>query len=228
MLIESVEPANGALLHSSEANCDHLIQVTGIIRRRNFDPQRPVNIPGCGRWKVLRVDIAPVAQEQPKFQGEQDVPIVGLKPVVLPPRFLYDPDVKLVEQDDLESQHGDVDMDEDTDRELDSDEDSDDGFPVIPVDALGVKFKSKGSSKKLPKGTSEYQADWLLHSDSEESENKIIGSDEELESDDDAEGSDNEYDEESMDWDEEKKQMLIAKGMCYTQNNKDNGRSCTN
>ena len=78
-----------------------------------------------------------------------------------------------------------------------------------------VWFYFAGGSKKvkgrLPKGTSEYQADWLVNSDGE-AEDEIIGSDEERdgsEGDDDQEEDD---DNEEMDWEEEKRQLQISKG----------------
>lgn len=88
----------------------------------------------------------------------------------------------------------------------DEDGDSNDANSQMSVDV-----ERKG---KLPKGTSDYQKDWLLNSDGEADE-EILGSDEELEDDGEKEEDQDEGEEEEdedMDWEEEKRQMEIAKG----------------
>ncbi len=101
LFIEKVTPYHALdtnLLHPNyvAANAEgHLsiLEVTGVIRRKNLNPYKPVLISGMGTFKILRVDVTPnqipkefISPEQLEVQAAQHSTSSSL-----PPRFLYDP-----------------------------------------------------------------------------------------------------------------------------------------
>jgi hypothetical protein len=131
-----------------------------------------------------------------------------------PPRFMFDPTAVAPE----ETGEAEMNFDEgmsvaSDDLGEDFDDDTSSHGTMDTDEGLG-----KGTGKRLPKGTSDYQADWLVDSDSEKEDKEIIGSDEELESEDDKESDEdegeesNEEGEDEMDWIEEQKQLKLTKG----------------
>lgn len=240
----------------------NLLQVTGVIRRKNLNPYKPVLISGGGAFQILRVDVTPmkiptefISAEQLEHDGGE-VAASGL-----PPRFFYDPlavpqeEVDTVENNDdevtlkfgtyivsgnvylhicffLNMQMRDDDMSDidalsdndypsEDDDDDDDDDDEDDSQSQMSMDVESESGAGVGTSKKkkkkaqtkqgLPKGTSEYQADWLVNSDGE-ADQDIIGSDEELENDEEESEGDDYDDNQEMDWEEEKRQVQIRKG----------------
>lgn len=83
-----------ALLHPNYVAADpegghrNLLQVTGVVRRKNLNPYKPVLISGVGAFKIVRIDVTPnqipdefISEEQREQVSETN----------LPPRFLFDP-----------------------------------------------------------------------------------------------------------------------------------------
>ena len=195
-----------------EAVGPNVLEVTGYIRRRNLNPHHLVHIAGSGTYKILRIDVNPVkmlevTQRKPDIETPDSI-----RNAPCLPRFMYDPaavppeeieevgmnEAMSVASDDLSDDFDDM----GSQNSMDTDEGMDEPKTVV---------------KRLPKGTSDYQADWLLDSDSEKEDKEIIGSDDELESDDDedddGEDEEEDEDEDEMDWAEEQKQLQLTKGM---------------
>ncbi|CAL8125495.1 unnamed protein product [Orchesella dallaii] len=215
MLIESYTPITSlspsmftpnAVNELTQENCTKLAKISGVIKRRHLNPHRPVYITGIGSFKILRIDVVPMQL------GKRDMAVDPNVANVLP-RFLYDP--SKVPEEDVDKEVEDETMDSDSD--IDED---DDGSSYVDDDETGsqmsIDSKNKGKGKKkLPKGTSDYQADWLIDSEEEsEAEAELIGSDDELEGDDDNKSQmsqDDAEEDDDMDWEEEKKQIEIMK-----------------
>lgn len=218
MLVESYTPITSispnlftpnAVQELTQENCTKMVKVSGVIKRRHLNPHRPLYITGVGAFKILRIDVVPMQLER-KTEMAVDQAAPGV-----PPRFLYDP--SLVPEEDVDKDVAEDDMmDSDSDIDDDDDEEGDDDSGS----QMSVDGKKTKGSKKLPKGTSDYQADWLIDSqenseeeDEASAKGDLIGSDEDLEeSDDDDDQDENEMeDDEEMDWEEEKKQMAVMK-----------------
>jgi len=106
----------------------------------------------------------------------------------------------------------DSDVDDISDGDYESDDDDDDDN-CSQMSVEGSANRKTDAQKRLPKGTSEYQAEWLINSDGEANDD-IIGSDEEVagsNSEEDDDEDDEGEDGEEMDWEEEKKQLQISK-----------------
>jgi pre-rRNA-processing protein TSR1 len=197
----------------------NLLEVTGVVRRKNLDPHKPLLISGHGTFQILRIDVTPQAIPKEFISSEQEIVASETLVPAPPPRFLLDPLSVPVEAKDDEPGDNEHDMDsdmddfDDEDFEDADDDDGDTGSQMSMEDGEGKKKK-----RKVPKGTSDYQADWLVNSDGE-ADGEIVGSDEELEkSEDEAEDEGNEEDDEEdneMDWEEEKRQIQITKGKLW-------------
>lgn len=219
MLVESFSPITSispslftanAVQELTQENCTKLVKITGVVKRRHLNPHRPLYITGVGAFKILRVDVVPM-QLGGKSESGMNVDQVVAD---VPARFLYDP--SLVPEEDIDKEIAEEEM-MDSDSDIDEEDEDDDTGSQMSIDSKSVKGKG---SKKLPKGTSDYQADWLIDSqeNSEEDDDDggksakdgLIGSDDDLEeSEEDDDGEEMEDDE--MDWEEEKKQMEIMK-----------------
>lgn len=180
-----------------------VLQVTGHIRKRNMNPHRPVHIPGHGNYQILRVDVTPINDVKSLQRSNPDdmgIPVPTIQPISHP-RFMYNP--RACPQEETDAQMDDT-MSVGT-QELEMSQVSADIDLMNEEDEMEVP-------KRFPKGTSEYQADWLADSDSER-EKEIFDEDDELES---LKGSSSEEEEseldEEMDWAEEQKQLQLAKG----------------
>ena len=207
-----------------------VLQVVGTVRRQNLNPKRLVHIAGVGDFKILRIDVSPVVEGD----GTNAEPSMSLQQEVdVPPRYLYDPTQDEAEMDAEEEEYADSQIDSDDADSMVSETDTMDmaiesifgSAPPKGAEGMQVSYsvdghrgsKEKGGTseqgtKKLPKGTSSYQADWLPESDSEAG--SLIGSDDELEMDDESQTQEN-MDEDELDWEEDQKQLRIAKGTTF-------------
>lgn len=176
---------------SQDFSNDHVLQVSGFIRRRNLNPYNYVHISGAGTYQILRIDVSPV---------QYPVSTAGTG---TPPRFMLDPDniPESHRQDELNENNLD-------NVSMVSGDLSDGDFEMDVHSELGMRSKQR----LLPKGTSDYQADWLADSDSDKDKDDIFSDNEELESVNSQSDNDNDDGDAEMDWDEEKKEFALAKG----------------
>lgn len=155
---------------------DGLVCVTGVVRGKGFNLLRTVHLPGYGDFNVAKAEVLKHGNAELVVPGE---------------------DVLAVQNDDEDMEMEDEEEAEDETEELGIKVDGHHYFPDTAREAMQEKY----SKRRVPKGTSEQQAKWLI-------DETLINSDDEFEDEQmEMEEQDDDENHVEFDMDEETRQL---------------------
>lgn len=138
---------------------DGNLAVTGVVRGAQFSPNRLVHLPNYGDFQVLKITSPSLAES-----AGTDPASMTVEPAVL---LVPDPE----DADSLVSSNDPDDMQNEqtwpTEEEMQDDSPRDTAGDIIPEGAPGTTPRA---IRRVPKGTSAYQAAWIIDEDEEDEE----------------------------------------------------------
>lgn len=203
MLLNNIEWLNSSPLQSSASD----IVVSGVVRGKGLKADRIVHIPGWGDFQVASITTDPISSQRKTRPGQdttmadtgearvldQPSPDADDLATVAPDDVIVDDDEDMTAQPPKEKKGVLLD-----DHHYYSEEDDDEDAPVQ-------------SARRVPKGTSAYQAEWYLD-DVSDSDASIVGDDEDSDADEQDEYEGMELDEPTHpeDGDEAEQRMAMT------------------
>ncbi|KAG7098314.1 hypothetical protein E1B28_000275 [Marasmius oreades] len=143
-----------------------VLKVTGVVRGAALSANRLVHIPDVGDFQILKIMSAPITRHSTKNSN------ANANSMEVEPTLLAEPDE--ASADSLVSSNDPDDMANEqtwpTEEEMNGEDKGTDPHTVVVPDAL--QGTTPKSVRRVPKGTSAYQAAWIVDDEEEDDEDK--------------------------------------------------------
>lgn len=163
----------------TEADVVDDVVITGVVRGKGLKADRIVHIPGWGDFQVDSITAAPLPNPKSKKEDTMNIDVSESSQILDQPTEDRD-DMAVIAPEEIE-------MDDDMQSNLETERRGVllDDHHYFSDDESHIPARPK----RLPKGTSEYQAAWFLEDDSDSASDMMDPDDEDMDMDMEAEGS---------------------------------------